>query len=69
MNKKNILHLCADIGSDSYFYQQDENYNVIMVGEEIGVENFHTDLEIHGIIANPPALSSQLQKVFIKKMT
>lgn len=38
--KKNILHLCADLGSDSWYYQQDEDYNVIRVGAEIGVENY-----------------------------
>ena len=37
--RKNILHLCADLGSDSWYYQQDEKYNVICIGEEIGVEN------------------------------
>lgn len=51
--KKLILHLCADLGSDSYFYQQDSNYEVLMVGEDIGVENFSTDREVYGIIANP----------------
>lgn len=51
--KKLILHLCADLGSDSYFYQQDENYEVLMIGEDIGVENFRTDRKVHGIIANP----------------
>lgn len=50
---KLILHLCADLGSDSYFYQQDSNYEVLMVGEDIGVENFSTDREVYGIIANP----------------
>jgi hypothetical protein len=50
---KTILHLCADIGSDSYFYQQDSNYKVILIGESIGVENFSTTEEIYGIIANP----------------
>lgn len=53
MDKKLILHLCADIGSDSYFYSQDPNYEVILVGEEIGVQNFHTNRKVHGIIANP----------------
>lgn len=50
---KTILHLCADLGSDSRFYQLDANYEVIMVGEEIGVENFEAVGEIQGIIANP----------------
>lgn len=52
-NRKIILHLCADLGSDSYFYQLDPNYNVIMVGEKIGVENFDPPENVHGIIANP----------------
>lgn len=51
--KKTILHLCADIGSDSRYYQLSEDYNVIMIGEEVGVENYHPQGEIHGIIANP----------------
>ena len=51
--KKNILHLCADLGSDSWYYQQDEDYNVIRVGAEIGVENYTPDFPVHGIIANP----------------
>lgn len=32
--RKNILHLCADLGSDSWYYQQDEEYNVICIGEK-----------------------------------
>jgi len=50
---RNILHLCADIGSDSFYYRKSEAYNVIQIGQEIGVENYSADLEIHGIIANP----------------
>lgn len=50
---KTILHLCADIGSDSYPYQLDPCYEVIKIGKEIGVENYHPDRDIHGIIANP----------------
>ena len=38
---KIILHLCADLGSDSLFYQLSDEYEVIMIGEEIGVENYH----------------------------
>lgn len=52
-NMKTILHLCADIGSDSYFYQKDPEYNVILVGKDIGVENFTPPENVHGIIANP----------------
>lgn len=51
--KKTILHLCADVGSDSYPYQLDPDYEVIKIGKEIGVENYHPDRPIHGIIANP----------------
>jgi len=53
--RKLILHLCADIGSDSRYYQIDDNYDVVMVGEEWGVENFrvNTGRKVHGIIANP----------------
>ena len=50
---KTILHLCADIGSDSYPYSIDPNYEVILIGKEIGVENYHPDRPIHGVIANP----------------
>lgn len=49
---KTILHLCADTGSDSKPYQ-DAGYNVILVGSDIGVENFHTTESVHGIFANP----------------
>lgn len=52
--KKIILHLCADIGSDSRFYDLDkENYQVIKIGKEVGVENYHPNCSIYGIIANP----------------
>lgn len=50
---KTILHLCADLGSDSRFYQLDPEYEVIMIGQEIGVENYHPDRPVHGVIANP----------------
>lgn len=50
---KNILHLCADLGSDSRYYQLSSDYNVILVGKEIGVENYTPDCQIHGVIANP----------------
>lgn len=51
--KKIILHLCADLGSDSIYYQNDDSYQVIMVGEKTGVENYHPPANVHGIIANP----------------
>jgi hypothetical protein len=50
---RTILHLCADIGSDSKPYA-DAGYNVIKIGSKIGVENFSAKgLTVHGVIANP----------------
>jgi hypothetical protein len=51
--KKIILHLCADIGSDSWFYANDDEYEVIKIGKEIGVENFNPPENVYGVIANP----------------
>lgn len=64
---KIILHLCADIGSDSYFYQQDNNYEVRLIGESIGVENYSTKEEIYGIIANPVCTEFSTAKGFHKE--
>lgn len=50
---KLILHLCADTGSDSWPYRLDPDYEVITIGADIGVENYHPDRPVHGIIANP----------------
>ena len=52
--KKIILHLCADLGSDSRYYQLDDNYEVIKIGQKIGVENYHPPKNVYGVIANPP---------------
>lgn len=52
--KKIILHLCADTGSDTKPYQDDDNYEVILVGSKIGVENYHPPRGVYGVIANPP---------------
>ena len=53
---KIILHLCADIGSDTKKYK-DAGYKVICIGKEYGVENLRikeTGLSnVYGIIANP----------------
>lgn len=49
---KTILHLCADIGSDTAIYA-DNGYNVIKVGKDIGVENFNPPENVYGVIANP----------------
>ena len=55
--KKIILHLCADIGSDSYFYDTSPDYEVIKIGKNIGVENYYPPKNVYGIIANPPCLN------------
>ncbi len=51
--KKTILHLCADIGSDSRYFSLDDNFEVIKIGKNIGVENFNPPKNVFGIIANP----------------
>lgn len=52
--KKIILHLCADLGSDSRYYQLDNEYEVIKIGQDIGVENYEAPANVYGVIANPP---------------
>lgn len=64
--KKIILHLCADIGSDSKPYQDDSNYEVILVGEKVGVENYNPPKDVHGIIANPVCTEFSTAKGFHK---
>ena len=54
---KIILHLCADIGSDTKPYK-DAGYHVMCLGKRYGVENFNVKEmgfagNIYGIIANP----------------
>jgi hypothetical protein len=56
MNKKIILQLCADTGSDTKPFQDDPDYEVILVGATIGVENYHPPKDVYGIIANPVCL-------------
>lgn len=53
MNEKIILHLCADIGSDSKPYK-DAGYKVICVGEKQDVRKYEPPTNVYGIIANPP---------------
>lgn len=50
---KTILHLCANVGSDTAPYE-DAGYNVVRVGRDIGVENYTPPKDVYGIIANPP---------------
>lgn len=52
--KKIILHLCADTGSDTKPFQDDPEFEVILVGSKIGVENYHPPKDVYGVIANPP---------------
>jgi hypothetical protein len=52
MTPKTIIQLCADTGSDTKPYR-DAGYNVILVGKDIGVENYHPPKDVYGIIANP----------------
>lgn len=52
MNNKIILQLCADTGSDTKPYRE-AGYNVILIGKDIGVENYHPPQDVYGIIANP----------------
>lgn len=59
---KTILHLCADIGSDSKPYK-DAGYNVILVGSKIGVENYEPPENVYGIIANPPCTEFSTARV------
>ena len=61
--KKVILHLCADTGSDSYQYQHDDDYEVILIGKDIGVENYHVDKPVYGVIANPVCLEFSTARV------
>lgn len=62
--KKIILHLCADLGSDSRYYQLDDNYEVIKIGQEIGVENYTPPKNVYGVIANPPCTEFSTAKCF-----
>ena len=53
MSVRTILQLCADTGSDTWAYRNDPRYEVVTIGADVGVENYHPDRPIHGIIANP----------------
>ena len=53
--KNIILQLCADTGSDTKPWK-DAGYEVILVGKDIGVENYHPPANVYGIIANPVCL-------------
>ena len=52
--KNIILHLCADIGSDSRCFDDSDEFEVIKIGKDIGVENYNPPENVYGVIANPP---------------
>lgn len=54
--KKLILHLCADTGTDTKPYQDSDEYEVVLIGEKVGVQNFSPARPVYGIIANPVCL-------------
>ena len=62
--KKTILHLCADIGSDSRYFQLDNNLEVIKIGKDIGVENYKPPKNVYGVIANPVCTEFSIAKGF-----
>ena len=63
--EKIILHLCADIGSDTYFYNIN-GYDVRTIGVDIGVENYKPPTDVHGVIANPVCTEFSTAKGFHK---
>ena len=65
--KKTILHLCADIGSDSRYFQLDNNFEVIKIGKYIGVENYKPPKNVYGVIANPVCTEFSIAKRFSHK--
>jgi len=67
MSKKLILHLCADIGSDSRFYQLDPEYEVVLIGKDVGVENYSPPPNVWGIIANPVCTELSTARGFHKE--
>lgn len=66
MRDRVILHLCAKEGSDSEPYR-DAGYDVRIIGEDIGVENYHPPENVYGIIANPPCTMFSIARTNAKK--
>jgi site-specific DNA-cytosine methylase len=63
---KVILHLCADIGSDSKPYR-DAGYEVVCVGEKEDVRTYFPPMDnVYGIIANPPCTMFSLARTRAK---
>ena len=63
---KIILHLCAKEGSDSLPYRE-AGYDVRIIGEEIGVENYHPPENVYGVIANPVCTEFSIANRFHKE--
>jgi hypothetical protein len=63
---KIILHLCADIGSDSKPYR-DAGYDVRCIGKVIGVENYLPPNNVYGVIANPVCTQFSIARGYHKK--
>lgn len=64
-SKKIILHLCAKEGSDSRPYF-DAGYDVHIIGEDIGIENYNPPPNVYGIIANPPCTQFSIARTNAK---
>ncbi len=66
-NKEKIIyHLCCSkIASDSKFYRLN-NYDVRLIGKEIGVENAHPEGQVYGVIANPPCTHFSIARTVAK---
>ncbi len=62
---KIILHLCADVGSDTIPYQE-AGYDVRLIGSKIGVENYEPPENVYGIIANPPCTMFSIARTTAK---
>lgn len=63
---KTILHLCADVGSDSEPYKK-AGYNVIRIGQKEDIRKFIPPENVYGIIANPPCTMFSFARTNAKK--
>lgn len=63
---KKILHLCADLGTDSKPYR-DAGYEVICVGDKQDVRTYTPPEDVYGIIANPPCTNFSFARTNAKK--
>lgn len=67
MSRKLILHLCADVGSDTKPYRdKPDEYEVVCVGSDVGVENYHPPANVYGVIANPPCTNFSIARTNAK---